>query len=372
MVNFMIMDYKKIGQFIAKLRKEKKMTQEKLADLLFVDRTTISKWEQGQNNINTEVLLKIAEIFNVTLNEMIIGEKQTKSNINEINDVTVTIIRKNNKFKKYLFFSLIFILILISSFFVYYFVNNYNSIMVYEIHGENNKFATHDGLLVVSREKAYIQLGDIQNLSDEEIVSTRLYYMKNDKKEVFYEVDDTDVFYTTTYKDSVLQYDDLKYVVSNLYLEIIYDDDNSVHLKLDLKKSYSNNSLFNKNNSSLDQEDINDLDDDIPKYIKENYKFNESDKSYFFEKMENGLLIKYTYFYEINVYVIDELYDDYNVQFVYSYPDITYSKTNDENNIEDEFIYTIEKDKCLTGHCNEELVEYFKNKYLVEINSMND
>ena len=109
----MIMDYKKIGQFIAKLRKEKKMTQEKLADLLFVDRTTVSKWEQGQNNINTEVLLKIAEIFNVTLNEMIIGEKQTKSNINEINDVTVTMIRTNNKFKKYLFFSLIFILLLI-------------------------------------------------------------------------------------------------------------------------------------------------------------------------------------------------------------------------------------------------------------------
>ena len=371
MVNFMIMDYKKIGQFIAKLRREKKMTQEKLAELLFVDRTTVSKWEQGQNNINTEVLLKISEIFNVTLNEMIIGEKQTKSNINEINDVTVKMIRTNNKFKRYLFFSLIFILILISSFFVYYFVNNYNSIMVYEIHGENDKFATHDGLLVVSREKAYIQLGDIQNLNDEEILSTKLYYIKDNKKVVFYEVDDTNVFYTTTYKDSVLQYNDLKYVISNLYLEITYENDDSICLKLELKKSYSNNNLFSRNNASLEQEDVNKLDDDIPKYIKENYIFNEDDKSYYLEKKEKDRLVKYTYFYEVNVYMVDEFYDDYSIQFIYSYPDVTYVKSNEETNIE-EFVYNIEKEKCLTGDCNEEIVDYFKNKYLVEINSMNE
>lgn len=370
MVNFMVMDYKKIGQFIAKLRKEQKMTQEKLAELLFVDRTTVSKWEQGQNNISTEILLKCAKIFNVTLNEMIIGEKLNKTNINEINDVTVTMIRKSNIFKRYLIFSLIFILLLLVSFLSYYFVNNYNSIIVYEIHGESEDFSIHDGLMIISKEKAYITVGNIVNLNGNDIISTKLYYIKNNEKIIFYENDGAVESYTTNYVDSLFQYDDLKYVVSNMFLEIVYGDNNFLNLKLELKKSYSNNNLFSKNKESLKQEDINNLDDDIPSFIKENYKFNEEEGSYSYEKTEQGALVKYTYFYEANVYVIEEIYSDYNLQFVYSYPDITYTKRS--SNREEEFVYTLDKEKCLTDNCNDDIIDYFKNNYLIEINSMHD
>ncbi len=41
------MDQKKIGNFIAKLRKEKGMTQRELADRLCVSDKTVSKWECG-------------------------------------------------------------------------------------------------------------------------------------------------------------------------------------------------------------------------------------------------------------------------------------------------------------------------------------
>lgn len=41
------MDLKKIGIFIAKLRKEQGMTQEKLGDKLGVSSKTVSKWERG-------------------------------------------------------------------------------------------------------------------------------------------------------------------------------------------------------------------------------------------------------------------------------------------------------------------------------------
>lgn len=41
------MDQKKIGNFIAKLRKEKGMTQRELADILCVSDKTVSKWECG-------------------------------------------------------------------------------------------------------------------------------------------------------------------------------------------------------------------------------------------------------------------------------------------------------------------------------------
>lgn len=71
-----IMDQRKIGKFIAELRKSKKLTQQQLAQKLYVDRTTVSKWELGQNTISVEMLLQIAYVFDVSINELIIGQKQ--------------------------------------------------------------------------------------------------------------------------------------------------------------------------------------------------------------------------------------------------------------------------------------------------------
>ena len=41
------MDNNKIGQYIASLRKEKKLTQQQLGDKLFVTDKAVSKWERG-------------------------------------------------------------------------------------------------------------------------------------------------------------------------------------------------------------------------------------------------------------------------------------------------------------------------------------
>lgn len=77
------MDQRKIGRFIAELRNSRKLTQQQLAQKLYVDRTTISKWELGQNTISVETLLQIASIFDVSINELIVGHKQMKCNEEE-------------------------------------------------------------------------------------------------------------------------------------------------------------------------------------------------------------------------------------------------------------------------------------------------
>jgi len=41
------MDYKKTGELIANIRKERGMTQKELADELFISDRTVSKWERG-------------------------------------------------------------------------------------------------------------------------------------------------------------------------------------------------------------------------------------------------------------------------------------------------------------------------------------
>ena len=69
------MDYNKIGNFIATERKNKKLTQAKLAEKLFVSEKTVSKWENGNGIPDTNSLPKLCEIFEVSLNELLSGER---------------------------------------------------------------------------------------------------------------------------------------------------------------------------------------------------------------------------------------------------------------------------------------------------------
>ncbi len=57
------------------LRKEKGLTQEELAEVLFVSRTAISKWESGRGYPNIESLKEISKYFGVTIDELLSGDE---------------------------------------------------------------------------------------------------------------------------------------------------------------------------------------------------------------------------------------------------------------------------------------------------------
>ncbi|MBR2467565.1 MAG: helix-turn-helix transcriptional regulator [Clostridia bacterium] len=71
------MDYNKIGNLIMAERKAKKLTQAKLAEQLFVSEKTISKWENGNGLPDTNLLPKLCEILDISLNELLCGERNT-------------------------------------------------------------------------------------------------------------------------------------------------------------------------------------------------------------------------------------------------------------------------------------------------------
>ena len=77
------MDQEKIGKFIANLRKEKKMTQEELAERLGVTNKSISRWENGKTMPDLSLLKKLTEILGITINELLSGEKLTKEEYQE-------------------------------------------------------------------------------------------------------------------------------------------------------------------------------------------------------------------------------------------------------------------------------------------------
>ena len=65
------MDQKKIGAFIAQCRKEKSLTQIQLAELLDITNQAVSKWENGTSDPSTTNLIALANLFDITPEEML-------------------------------------------------------------------------------------------------------------------------------------------------------------------------------------------------------------------------------------------------------------------------------------------------------------
>ena len=73
------------------LRKENNMTQEQLAERLYVSRAAVSKWESGKGYPNIESLKAISKLFSVSIDDLLSGdelltlaETENRTNINTI------------------------------------------------------------------------------------------------------------------------------------------------------------------------------------------------------------------------------------------------------------------------------------------------
>ena len=84
------MDQIKIGGFLKDLRKEKGITQEQLAEKLGVSGRTISRWETGNNMPDISLLVEIAEFFDVSIPEIIKGERKSEDMKEETKEVAET------------------------------------------------------------------------------------------------------------------------------------------------------------------------------------------------------------------------------------------------------------------------------------------
>ena len=76
-----LMDSKKFGQFILQLRKEKGWTQLELAEKLNITDKAVSKWERGVGFPDIKMIEPLAEIFNVSVLEIMRSEKVSEQSI---------------------------------------------------------------------------------------------------------------------------------------------------------------------------------------------------------------------------------------------------------------------------------------------------
>ena len=65
----------KFCEKLQQLRKQKGLTQEQLAEKMFVSRTAVSKWESGKGYPNLDSLKYLSEIFSVSIDDLLSGEE---------------------------------------------------------------------------------------------------------------------------------------------------------------------------------------------------------------------------------------------------------------------------------------------------------
>ena len=94
------MDQKKVGAFMKGLRKEKGITQETFAEILGVTSRTISRWETGSNMPDLDILIQIADYYDVEIREILDGERKSENMNKELEETVLKVADYSNDEKK--------------------------------------------------------------------------------------------------------------------------------------------------------------------------------------------------------------------------------------------------------------------------------
>lgn len=91
------MDQKRIGDFIATLRKEKGITQQELGDYLGVTNKTVSRWETGKYMPDIAVIPELCNFFDISINEFIYGQRIGEDTFRNQADINILDILTRDK-----------------------------------------------------------------------------------------------------------------------------------------------------------------------------------------------------------------------------------------------------------------------------------
>ena len=261
------MDLQKVGRFIAERRKDKKLTQEKLGEIIGVTDTTISKWERGINAPDISVLNKLSDILEVSVREILNGCRKEENNQPE-EDNTLQNIEYYAKMTKlkYVKISSYIIVGILMLFAILFTISNYNQFKVYSISSKDSEYAV-EGYMIFNQERnlTIIKNIDIRDKflgteQEEKVKSIKVSIVTKDKNlvSVFYETSQNNVaineyLLNKTYfinedistKEYILS-EDVK--LNELLLEIKYTNINNQEkmklIPLKVIKEYSNNKII--------------------------------------------------------------------------------------------------------------------------------
>ena len=79
-----------IGQQIYRIRKEVNLTQEEFGDLFHVTRQTVSNWENEKSYPDLELLVKMSDMFDISLDALLKGDSKMVKTIDQERRIGMT------------------------------------------------------------------------------------------------------------------------------------------------------------------------------------------------------------------------------------------------------------------------------------------
>ena len=357
-------DNEKVGKFIEKLRKEKGLTQQELAEKLSVTNQAVSKWESGKNLPDIAIQRRICDACNITMEELHAGgrdvDKREKTKQ----------LKKENK----AFLIIILFLIPIMTFFIVYFALNFRALKIYysnsNITNEENGVRANLLILKLPR-KLIIFINNIQphnyEVKDSDLVSLKLY--SGDKKLLSSSMIKNDIFEVDNY--GAFDYKNFKIV---LEVNTIDNETKTFESKFRLVKytkkennedKYESNSLNYLSSSEIGKKLIND-----------GYTLKDKD---IYEKKEKseGKTLNVVYDLEHEKIDIWYIHNEFTEKIIVDYQLNVFQtvvfNNNDIDNVSEKYIFDLKKSKnnCEIGECTtlkntRKIVEKYLSQLQVE------
>ena len=95
-----MLNQEKTGRFMAEMRRQQNLTQRQLAEQVGVSDKTVSKWETGRSMPDNAILLDVCLILNISVNELLSGEKFTEENYVDKSEETMIELVKETEYHK--------------------------------------------------------------------------------------------------------------------------------------------------------------------------------------------------------------------------------------------------------------------------------
>lgn len=102
----------KVAEQLKQLRVKRQLSQDALAEQLFISRQAISKWENGDTTPDLDNLVRLTEIFDVSLDELVLA-KPNEAKVERIYENKPLDLQKYNKLYWFIFRNIILSLLII-------------------------------------------------------------------------------------------------------------------------------------------------------------------------------------------------------------------------------------------------------------------
>ena len=362
------MNIEKMAEFLRSLREDKGLTQDQLGDMLNVSRSLVSKWEHASKIPAVDCLMSLSKIYDITIDEIIYGERKNTKNAKNIESLSATIMNESKKkidiaHKSIIIVTLVLSFLLLGSYFIF----NYNSIKVYSVYGKAEHYDVKNTLMIISKNKSYIKFGDIVNSNDygnKEYDGYEFYAKDGDNKIVLSSREDGEIVRNLDDSDNYLNFENLEKFIDDLYVDIYYNDEVET-VKLDASLEMANNKIFNINNddgTSIKEESNRNINKDLPKIVNEKFNYNDSNNCYKYSTNINSKNVNFEYYYDIEQ--MDIYVDD--IQYMYDYKsNLLYIINLKNNKYERLATYDLKNNECTMFDCknNVNLIKNFKDNY---------